>query len=128
MRIHASLLLIMAGVLGSAAGCGDTKRGVHVPDIAQAPPQKELSQPVQHVYIIFKENHTYDNYFAGYPNPGGDPATTSGLGANGRVIELKEPKTGTWSPGRNSFDTAHGDYDGGLMDGFDQAGHQPGGV
>jgi len=39
------------------------------PPIDQAPPQKHLDQPVQHVFVIFKENHTYDNYFLAYPNP-----------------------------------------------------------
>jgi len=40
------------------AGCGD-----NTPTIHQAPAQKQLDQPIQHVFVIFKENHTYDNYF-----------------------------------------------------------------
>jgi phospholipase C len=35
--------------------------------------------PIQHVVVIFQENHSFDNYFATYPvatNPAGEPAFT----------------------------------------------------
>lgn len=32
-----------------------------------------LSPLVDHVVIIVKENHTYDNYFGKFPNSEGDP-------------------------------------------------------
>jgi phospholipase C len=96
------------------------------PPITQAPPQKQLSQPVQHVFVIFKENHTYDNYFLAYPNPTAlHPSPTTGLAQGGRIVPLVEPSKDDWSPGDNSWDVAHADYDGGLMDGFDQPAHQP---
>jgi phospholipase C len=123
-------LLILAIVLGTGAalgcGSGSDHGGVYVPAINQAPPQKTLDQPVQHIWVIFKENHTYDNYFASYPNPTGDPPTTTGLGLDGVVIPLYEPTNDTWSPGDNSWDVAHADWDGGRMDGFAQGAHQPG--
>ena len=106
------------GASGSSGPIGPTP-------IPQAPPQEQLDQPVQHVFVIFKENHTYDNYFAAYPNPGGDPPTTTGLGAQGRVIALQVPPSDTWSPGDNSWDVAHVDWDSGRMDGFEQSAHQP---
>src|SRR5882672_8745242 len=116
----------MAGGVG--LGCSQIKDAAFPqPTIHQAPSQRQLNQPIQHVYVIFKENHTYDNYFAGYPNPTGDAPITSGLAANGRVVPLTVPPSNDFSPGDNSFDVAHADYDGGAMDGFDQSGHQPGG-
>jgi|SRR5579862_1660118 len=96
------------------------------PLIGQAPPQKQLNQPIQHVYVIFMENHTYDNYFLAYPNPTAlHPAPSTGLARGGRIVTLVAPTKDDWSPGDNSFSDAHTDYDGGLMDGFDQAAHQP---
>jgi phospholipase C len=116
-------LLCAAGV---GAGCSGSSGGVFgSPPIQQAPPQKELQQPIQHVWVIFKENHTYDNYFASYPNPDGDAPTTSGMGMNGRIIPLRAPSTADFSPGDNSWDVAHTDFNGGQMNGFDQAPHQP---
>ena len=34
------------------------------------------SNPIQHVVIIFKENHAFDNYFGKYPGVEGDPNLT----------------------------------------------------
>jgi phospholipase C len=111
----------------AAAGCSNSSAGSFgiEPPISQAPPQKQLNQPIQHVWVIFKENHTYDNYFAGFPNPDGDAPTTSGMSSSGTPIPLFEPNRQDWAPGDNSWDTAHHDWDGGKMDGFDQAAHQP---
>ena len=128
--------LLVAGLLASGTfviGCSQVSRGLGLgltqgsttPSIQQAPAQRKLNQPIQHVYIIFKENHTYDNYFAAYPNPTGDAPVTSGSGANGRVIPLTIPSSDDYSPGDNSFDVARADFDNGKMDGFDQAAHQP---
>jgi phospholipase C len=110
--------------LGVAVGCSSSSRSAFIPapTIEQAPPQKQLSQPIQHVWVIFKENHTYDNYFAGYP--GGDGAV-AGVDSSGETIPLLEPSSQTWSPGDNSWDVAHTDWNGGAMNGFAQAAHQP---
>ena len=112
--------LFMVGCKGKTGASGFTE-----PAIKQAPAQKQLNQPIQHVWVIFKENHTYDNFFAGYPNPDGDAPTTSGMATGGRIVPLQEPTLQDWSPGDNTFDEAHTDYDGGRMDGFDQPAHQP---
>jgi phospholipase C len=120
--------LPIAGLLagGAGIGCGRIESALNPqPTINQAPSQRQLNQTIQHVYVIFKENHTYDNYFASYPNPTGDAPVTSGLAANGRIVPLVEPSTDDFSPGDNSFDVARADYDNGLMDGFAQAAHQP---
>jgi phospholipase C len=73
--------------------------------------------PIDHVFIIFKENHTFDNYFATYPGAdGATQATTS----TGDVIPLKQWVTKCDLPGMNSWRAAHVDWNGGLMDSFDK--------
>src|SRR5206468_1629878 len=94
------------------------------PSIEQAPPQKQLDQPIQHVFVILLENHTFDNVYASYPIPEA-PVTSAGLARDGRVVPLREPTVETWSPGHNDWDSAHRDWNGGAMNGFDQPTHQP---
>src|SRR5262249_2664367 len=112
-----------------SGACGNTdliQASLRDQPIGQAPPQKQLNQPIQHVYIIVMENHTYDNYFMTYPDPTGNPAPTSGRASGGRMVPIVEPTLNDWSPGDNGWGDAHHDYDQGQMDGFDQPSHQPG--
>ena len=71
--------------------------------------------PVEHVIIIVKENHTFDNYFGQFP------------GANGaRLVVINgtrqhPPRAPDSSPDiAHDFAHAHTAYDGGKMDRFDQ--------
>jgi len=127
---RAARALLILFIVGIVPACGSVNNEIQTlsgnTPIEQAPPQKKLDQPVQHVFIIVMENHTYDNYFLAYPNPTGDPAPTRGLASGGRLVTITEPTRDDWSPGDNSFSDAHLDYDGGLMNGFDEAAHQPG--
>jgi len=41
------------------------------------------------------------------------------------LIPITEPSKNDWGPGDNAFDVAHADFDGGMLDGFDQDAHQP---
>ncbi len=126
-RLLRSLCIAVPCAIGIAVGCNNARNAITgESSIGQAPPQKQLNQTIQHVWVIFKENHTYDNYFAGYPNPGGDAPTTSGMSSSGIPIPLQEPNLQDWSPGDNNFDEARTDYSSGNMNGFDQAVHQPG--
>jgi len=125
----ASRALGVAAALAAVAGCGDSGGVLGIiggaPSIKKAPAQKELNQPVQHVFVILKENHTYDNFFLSYPNPNEPSPPTHGLGANGRLVPIGEPDRDDWSAGDNAFDVAHMDFDGGKLDGFDNNAHQP---
>ncbi|MEZ0230161.1 MAG: alkaline phosphatase family protein [Planctomycetota bacterium] len=127
-RLVRSASVALPCAIAVIVGCNSSRTNFFPgePPIEQAPPQKQLDQPIQHVWVIFKENHTYDNYFAGYPNPDGDAPTTSGMASNGRIVPLTEPTLQDLSPGDNSWDVAHRDWNGGKMDGFDQDAHQPG--
>src|SRR5262245_53192151 len=110
--IPALRLLACAAVFVAAAGCGGDE-----PRITQAPAQKQLAQPVEHVFVILKENHTYDNFFLSYPNPNEPNPPTQGHGSNGRLVTIVEPGNDSWNPGNNSFSVAHRDFDNGMMDG-----------
>ncbi|HVY60881.1 MAG TPA: alkaline phosphatase family protein [Planctomycetota bacterium] len=91
------------GSSASSAGSGAASSGA-----AGAPPAQVAGRfPVDYVFIIFKENHTYDNYFATYP--GGD-------GASGLPYPVGSD---LYLPGANGWTAAHRDFHGGLMDGFE---------
>jgi phospholipase C len=121
----------LATVVGcpTVVGCGSgiTIPGINSgePAINQAPAQKQLNQPVQHVFVILKENHTYDNYFLSYPNPNEPNPPTQGFKSDGTMVPIVEPGKDDWSAGDNAWDVAHVDFDGGKLDGFDQPAHQP---
>ena len=73
--------------------------------------------PIRHVFVIVKENHTFDNYFGTYAGANG---ATSGVDSTGATRPLKTPITDLYYAGSNSWDAAHTDYAGGGMTGFDQ--------
>ena len=96
------------------------------PPITQAPPQKQLNQPVQHVFVIFKENHTYDNYFLAYPNPTAlTPSPTTGLAKGGTRRPPRRAHQRRLVARRQHLGRGPCRLRRGLMDGFDQAAHQP---
>ncbi|HVY60313.1 MAG TPA: alkaline phosphatase family protein, partial [Planctomycetota bacterium] len=78
--------------------------------------------PIDHVFILFKENHTYDNYFASFP--GGDGSLT-GIDSKGKTVRLEYPASDRWIGGSNDWDPAHAAWDGGRMDRFDAMGGFP---
>ncbi len=72
--------------------------------------------PIDHVIVIVKENHTFDNYFGSFP--GADGATTCKL-KDGTTFPCPR------APNKTSRDLCHGhgcavtDYAGGAMDGWE---------
>jgi phospholipase C len=74
------------------------------------------NQPIQHVIVILKENHTFDNYFGQFP--GVDGATTVPI----RGVATTPPP----SPDKTSADIGHSyadarrAYHGGALDRFDR--------
>ncbi len=123
------LLLAGAGAILLHGGCQGTALREEERDllgsIEKAPASRRLPQKIDRVYVIVKENHSYDNYFASFPNPGGDPPTLEGKAEGGRVVKLFEPTDERWNPGENTWEVAHTDWDEGRMDGFAQPWHQP---
>jgi phospholipase C len=94
---------------GTSGGAGSTGGSVTGPSAGRF--------PVDRIFIIFKENHTYDNYFATFP--GGEGAT-SGLKSDGSTVQLTAPLTDLWMPGSNGWSNAHTDWNNGAMDSFDK--------
>jgi phospholipase C len=74
--------------------------------------------PIEHVFLILKENHTYDNYFGTYP--GGDGAM-SGLDHTGNSWALLMPFVDFQVPGMNTWGCCHDAWNNGKMDHFDVA-------
>jgi len=71
--------------------------------------------PIQHVIVIIKENHTFDNYFGQFPGANGAKTVT----ING--VTQTPPRAADSTPDINhSYTSARFAYDGGKMDKFDQ--------
>jgi phospholipase C len=73
--------------------------------------------PIEHLVVIVKENHTFDNYFGKFP--GAEGATTGKL-SNGQEVPLtKAPDALPVADLGHSHADALKAFDGGKMDGFD---------
>src|SRR5277367_3440286 len=72
--------------------------------------------PIDHVFLIIKENHTFDNYFGRYPGANGAMQATNSKGA---TVPLAPNATDIDYPGDNSWAVAHKDFHAGAMDQFD---------
>ena len=73
--------------------------------------------PIKYVVVIVKENHSFDNYFTGFP--GAESSKTAKLSNGTTITRPKAPDgdlPGDISHSRASFLK---DYDSGKMDGFD---------
>ncbi len=86
------------------------------PDLGAPAPPQETSK-IDHVFIIVKENHTFDGYFGTYP--GADGAMRA-RDSNGAWRALVSPSSDTEMPGPNDWSAAHTDWNRGFMDGFDR--------
>ncbi len=76
------------------------------------------STPIDHVVVIMKENHAFDNYFGTFPGADGIPPNVSlPDGSGGNVSPHWLGTTSTWDlpHDRNAM---LADYDGGRNDGF----------
>lgn len=71
---------------------------------------------IQHIIVIVKENHSFDNYFGQFPGANG---ATTGKTSTGASIPLA-PMTSNPADCGHSWDAARADINGGLMNGFDK--------
>jgi phospholipase C len=97
---------------------GTTTAGTTVAPTAPATPAPVASAaiPIDHIFVIFKENHTFDNYFATFPGANG---STTAKDSKGNTVPLTQYVDEIDYPGGNGFDSAHTDFHGGAMDQFD---------
>jgi phospholipase C len=96
-RVALSALLLLAACndasnpgVGSGGTSGDGDAGDVVPDLAApdlALPPAQGPFPIDHVIIIVKENHTFDNFFGSFPGAEGTQTaqTSTGPVAVGRA-------------------------------------------
>jgi phospholipase C len=99
----------MRRFLGLAAATALCAAALAVGVGASPPP---AAPPIRHVIVIVKENHTFDNYFGGFP--GADGAAS--VPVNGGERPPRAPDRS--SDIDHSFAAAHEAYDRGRMDGF----------
>lgn len=71
---------------------------------------------IQHIVVIVKENHSFDNYFGQFPGANG---ATTGKTSTGATISLA-PMTANPADCGHSWAAAKEDINGGLMNGFDK--------
>lgn len=84
---------------------------------SDAPEQAVIPTPIKYVVVIVKENHSFDNYFAGFP--GATSSMTAKLHDGTTITRPKAPDGPLSGDMSHSHASAVKDYDGGKMDGFD---------
>ncbi len=100
-----------------------TATAVAVAVVTRPPPPPPLSivdaaTPIQHLVILLKENHGFDNYFGTFPGADGLPANVSLPDGSGGFVSPH------WISGTSTPDPPHDraseleEYDGGLNDRF----------
>ncbi len=88
------------------------------PPTPPPPPIVEAATPIQHLVIILKENHGFDNYFGTFPGADGLPPNASLPDGSGGFVSPH------WIDGTSTPDPPHDraseieEYDGGLNDRF----------
>jgi len=85
---------------------------------APTTPRPASTTPIDHVVVIMKENHAFDNYFGTFPHADGIPPGVALPDGNGGLVAPHWLNaTWTWSP-PNSREAMLTAYDGGKNDGF----------
>jgi phospholipase C len=97
---------------------GITEPGSEPPPVAPAPGATLTPIPskIRYVMVLVKENHTFDNYFTGFP--GAESSKTAKL-SNGTTITRKAAPTELMKDICHSNACGQRAYNGGKMNGFD---------
>ena len=92
--------------------------GIDEPTVPPAPgdTQTPIPSKIRYVLVLVKENHTFDNYFKGFP--GATSSATAKL-SNGTTITRKQAPTALMKDICHSNTCAQEAYAGGKMNGFD---------
>ncbi|MFT3692057.1 MAG: alkaline phosphatase family protein [Kofleriaceae bacterium] len=122
MRTAAALLFAaVCGCTGSNHATTDatspTDPDAPAGTTTDAPPQAAIPTPIKYIVVIVKENHSFDNYFTGFP--GAVSSTTAKLHDGTTITRAKAPDGDLSGDMSHSHTSAVKDYDGGKMDGFD---------
>jgi len=119
MRTALSLVAVLAGCGGTTP---ETTPDIDAPvgDAPAAPSDGEASpvtSPIKYIVVIVKENHSFDNYFTGFP--GAESSKTAKLHDGTTITRPKAPDGALKGDMSHSHTSAVKDYDNGKMDGFD---------
>src|SRR3569833_1439759 len=120
MRTAFVLALSLAACTANHAGSGPdgSDPGVDAPPFGESgDPGATIPTPIRYVVVIVKENHSFDNYFMGFP--GATSSTTAKLHDGTTITRAKAPNGALAGDMSHSHTSAVKDYDGGKMDGFD---------
>ena len=85
-----------------------------------APGQIDTTTPIQHLFVIIKENHGFDNYFATLPGVVGNPPSGTlpiAWGSSQTIQPFALSGTSTPSLPNSAYDY-RADWNGGAMNGF----------
>ncbi len=91
------LAMLLVGTIGAVFLLGGTPS----PSDCRASPtiSDRTSTPVHHLFLIIKENHAFENYFATYPGVIGSPPTgVFPVSYNGNATITPHPLAGTSTP------------------------------
>jgi phospholipase C len=117
------LLLAAACIARPPAGATDTSAALPASAPENAPAAKidagssPTPMPLEHVIVIVKENHTFDNYFGSFPGAEGTSTYTTSDGKKSPV-----PHANQIIDMCHEADCAIIDYNGGAMNGWDLPG------
>ncbi|MBV9103175.1 MAG: hypothetical protein JO060_06260 [Candidatus Eremiobacteraeota bacterium] len=115
------VLLSPLSLVGCGGGGGAPSVRGPVGTFQSAPhiPNQPLgSSAIRHVVVIIQENRSFDNMFHGFP---GADSASSGASHHGNV-QLQPVDLASLDDIEHLHGTFEAEYDGGNMDGFDQAG------
>ena len=76
---------------------------------------------ISKIVVVLQENHTFDNYFGGYPGADGTAGKSLLLPASpGATPSIGPTHSASLTPAdlNHNWSSAHADFDGGRMDGF----------
>jgi phospholipase C len=120
MRTAFALAMVVAACTAKNGGTGpDASSDLDV-DASQSVTSDagaSIPSPIRYVVVIVKENHSFDNYFMGFP--GATSSTTAKLHTGTVITRAKAPDGPLAGDMSHSHTSAVKDYDGGKMDGFD---------
>jgi len=116
-RRFALAIFLAAMLIPVAAVVSYVNRPAPLPP-APPPPIVDAATPIQHLVIIMKENHAFDNYFGTFPGVDGLPANVSlPNGQGGTASPQWIASTWTWDLPHDRTSMIQ-DYDGGRNDMF----------
>ncbi len=78
--------------------------------------------PIRYVFVIVKENHTFENYFTDFPGATDGPKVIDRAGAAGNITRTAAPATYASDIG-HSNDDGRTAYNAGRMNGFETFGY-----